>query len=134
MALISNRTGGPQVYIWDMKNKKLNRITNKGNYNVSPSWSPDGRFIAYSSNRRGVFSIYRVDVKTLKETRVTQKNLNAENPTWSPDGSLIAFSARKGRGDWKIHYTLSSGGKSTRMTNSGPGILETSPAWGPALR
>ena len=60
LALISDRTGSPQVYVRDMQRKKLTRITENGKYNVSPSWSPDGKFIAYASRRSGVSSIYRI--------------------------------------------------------------------------
>jgi TolB protein len=133
LALISDRTGSPQVYVRDMQRKKLTRITEKGNYNVSPSWSPDGKFIAYASKRSGVSSIYRIDPKSKEENRVTPKNMNAESPTWSPDGSMIAFSGKKG-GDWKIYYSLSSGGQAVRLTNSKTGLQETMPSWGPSLR
>ena len=133
LALISDRTGSPQVYVRDMQRKKMNRITETGKYNVSPSWSPDGKFIAYASRREGVSSIYRIDPKSKKENRVTPKSMNAESPTWSPDGSMIAFSGKKG-GDWKIYYSLSSGGEAVRLTNSKSGLQETMPSWGPALR
>ncbi len=133
LALISDRTGSPQVYVRDMQRKKLTRITENGNYNVSPSWSPDGKFIAYASRRSGVSSIYRIDPKSKEENRVTPKNMNAESPTWSPDGSMIAFSGKKG-GDWKIYYSLSSGGQAVRLTNSKAGLQETMPSWGPSLR
>ena len=113
--------------------EKMNQITETGKYNVSPSWSPDGKFIAYASKREGVSSIYRIDPKSKEENRVTPKGMNAESPTWSPDGSMIAFSGKKG-GDWKIYYSLSSGGEAVRLTNSKSGLQETMPSWGLALR
>ena len=129
---MSDRTGSPQIYLYDMKSNKLKRITQNGDYNISPSWSPDGRYISYSGRRDKEFSIFRVEIKTMEENRVTPKSINAEGPTWSPDGSLIAFSGKKkGSGDWKIYYSLSSGGEYKRLTRSKSGIQETSPSWKP---
>ncbi len=128
--------------IYGMPTPKLresDRLTKNSAIETEPALSPDGRyladgkFIAYASRRSGVSSIYRIDPKSKEENRVTPKNMNAESPTWSPDGSMIAFSGKKG-GDWKIYYSLSSGGQAVRLTNSKAGLQETMPSWGPSLR
>ena len=123
-----------QGSIWKMKvgEYKAYEMVHSEQYLSSPEWSPDGRYIAYSGRRDNVFSIFRIDTKTMEENRVTPKSINAEGPTWSPDGSLIAFSGKKkGSGDWKIYYSLSSGGEYNRLTKTKSGIQETSPSWKP---
>jgi Tol biopolymer transport system component len=57
----------------------------------NPTFSPDGRFIAYSSNVSGAFAIYKVDLDTFSVTKLTPDSLRAGDPDWSPDGTKIAF-------------------------------------------
>jgi Tol biopolymer transport system component len=62
------------------------QLTNDGQQNTLPSWSPDGQRIAYHSEKRGgiwVMSAFGGAPKQLTET--------GTRPAWSPDGSLIAF-------------------------------------------
>jgi dipeptidyl aminopeptidase/acylaminoacyl peptidase len=64
------------------------------------SWSPDGKYIAYTSKRlRGKedarstnSDIFLYDVSTGKETNITEGNMGYDRyPVFSPDGSKIAF-------------------------------------------
>jgi len=64
--------------------------------NRCPSWSPDGRRIAFSSSRDQTsrdknWEIYLLDVETLEATKVTDNRSIDWSPTWSPAGDLIAF-------------------------------------------
>jgi dipeptidyl aminopeptidase/acylaminoacyl peptidase len=64
------------------------------------SWSPDGKFIAYTSKKlHGIADakstnsdIYLYDLKTNKEVNLTDGNRGYDkNPVFSPDGSKIAY-------------------------------------------
>ena len=66
------------------------------------SWSPDGRFIAYSCKRltgkaytlSTNTDIYLYDVTTGEEKNITAGNMGYDKtPVFSPDGSMIAFSS-----------------------------------------
>jgi dipeptidyl aminopeptidase/acylaminoacyl peptidase len=70
---------------------------------VRPTWSPDGRQIAFASDRlAGQYDIYVMDLEltetgTLVPSGLTPVNItnngvaNDNDPTWSPDGGDIAF-------------------------------------------
>ena len=137
LAYISDRTGTPQVYLLNLATKKTTRVTKKGNYNSSPSWSQDGTMIAYNGVRNSKSVIFRVlvDDPLGFETQVSPKGMQAESPVWSSDGSIVAYQAKKtGQQNWKIYYSLSSGSSAQRLTKSKRGVDETSPSWNSGLR
>lgn len=61
-----------------------------------PSWSPDGREIAWSAGAEDAADIYVTDIRTGRMRRVTNLGGVAVRPAWSPDGRRIAFLYRPG--------------------------------------
>jgi tricorn protease len=63
-----------------------------------PSWSPDGKWIAYFSDESGEYALHLRDQKGMGEV----KKINLGNPpsffygpTWSPDSKKIAYSDKR---------------------------------------
>jgi Tol biopolymer transport system component len=58
---------------------------------LNPTWSPDGRFIAFSALVGGLSDIFIYDLEEDKLERMTDDAFADLYPVWSPDGSAIAF-------------------------------------------
>ncbi len=56
-----------------------------------PTWSPDGRFLAYTAGPLGSRAIYKMDLCTREVTALTSGTYDESWPAWSPLGDKIAF-------------------------------------------
>ncbi len=76
------------------------KITSASGVENYPSWSPDGRAMAYQSDESGNWDIWVTQVGSKQAVnRTADSPADDCFPTWSPDGQWIAFfSAREGNG------------------------------------
>jgi dipeptidyl aminopeptidase/acylaminoacyl peptidase len=93
------------LYVLDVAAKMATQITS-GDYDDSePTWSPDGKFLAFASNRSkpDPDATYNFDIwivaadnadKGAHLTQVTTNPGEDRSPTWSPDGKWIAYVTR----------------------------------------
>lgn len=95
---------------------------------LSPSWSPDGRKLAYVSFEQRRPQIYVTDVATGSRTLVTSFSGINGAPAWSPDGRQLAIVLSKS-GRPKI-YVINLASKQLRQVTTGMGI-DTEPSWAP---
>ncbi len=65
------------------------QITNNRHDSFSPTWSPDGRQIAF--NRDSHIYVIDTDGENLRQLTRHKNNEQDLHPDWSPDGKLIAF-------------------------------------------
>ena len=95
---------------------------------MSPSWSPDGRDLAYVSFETGRPAIFKQNLATAKRQQLTDfKGLNGA-PSWSPDGSTLAMVLSKDGNPELYSFDLATG-KLTRLTRHF--AIDTEPAWMP---
>ena len=93
----------------------------------TPTWSPDGRRIAYEKSENGITGIYALDLTTGEERSLTSGEARAVAPTWSPAGHLIAFQAMR-EGRYAIVGVAPDGRSKPRMLAQVDGHAVT-PAW-----
>lgn len=67
------------IFVYDMKTQKVDRMTQGQGSNSTPDWSPDGRMLVYSSTRGGLFV---VNTETRREQNVYKGG--AASPSWGP--------------------------------------------------
>jgi Tol biopolymer transport system component len=93
--------------VWwrDLDRGVMTRLTSDLARDLSPVWSPDGKWIAFASNRDGgVFQIYRKDASGAgQEERLTDGSYDKSPLDWSRDGRVILYSEQKGRGGVSFH-------------------------------
>lgn len=90
---------------------------------ASPSWSPNGRRIAFVDDKRGQYEVYVVDRDGANLRRLTSTTSDDVQPAWSPDAKLIAFSR-----DGAV-ATVDLGGRVSTLTSSKNN--DSNPAWNP---
>ena len=78
------------------------RLTYSQEPELSPTFSPDGRKIAFASAREGDFDVYVVDASGPYEIQLTDDLASDINPSISPDGRLLAFASDRD-GDYEIY-------------------------------
>ena len=85
--------GFRHVWVYDIKRGALTRLTFGESDNYGPTWSPDGRRIAFSRFKDGNTLIVAksADGSGGEETLVTVQGPVASPSTWSTDGKFLAF-------------------------------------------
>jgi len=96
-----------------------------------PTWSPDGKTVAFISNLSGRNNIWLVPSEGGWPTQLTVSDQRQSSPTWSPDGKWIAYmSDYDGDEQWDIFFVSPKTGQVVNVTNTRE-IAEESPAWSP---
>jgi serine/threonine protein kinase len=85
------------------KQHTLTRLTFDNGLQIGATWSPDGRFIAYSSDRRGKFDIWVQQVSGGDPVQITKRPGHNWQPDWSPDGKYIAYRSEEGGSSLLCH-------------------------------
>ncbi len=127
IAFVSDRAGGPQIFVMSAGGGGARQITHAGRYNSTPAWSPKGDVIAFTGiDEGGSSDIFTVDLGGAI-TRLTQNQGRNEEPTWSPDGNYIAFISSRGGAGSRIYIMTADGESQTLITKNGSGYA--TPRW-----
>ncbi|MCB0219653.1 MAG: PD40 domain-containing protein [Chrysiogenetes bacterium] len=129
VALVQDDGSGNTHIILHDKESGTSRALNEGyGISVTPSWSPDGKQIAYVSDRSGAPHIYVVGINDGTPRRLTFQGRYNTSPSWSPKGTEIAF-VRREEGELNLYVIDTEGANEIQLT-SGARSNED-PSWSP---
>ena len=94
---------------------------------ILPTWSPNGKALAFTTKRDGNAEIYLSDPEGHLRNLTRHEGYDARS-SWSPDGTRIAFESDR-FGNFDICVTDTASGETVRVTDH-PG-KDWNPAWSP---
>jgi TolB protein len=110
------------------------RLTFAGSFNAAPSWSPDGKTIAFAGWAEKAFDIFTIDAMGSNLKRITKANkangrqASHENPDFSPDGRVIIYTSNR-TGNTQLFMSLADGSEEWRITQDSWSYFQ--PKWSP---
>jgi TolB protein len=124
------------IYVINVDGSGLTQLTRDSGLNGSPSWSPDGKQIAFVSNRDldGKEKIWIMNADGTNQ-RIISTGVYGGLPAWSPDGNKILFtSSRTCPADIGIGiYVMNADGSDSRLLTNDPNScgVYSWPRWSP---
>ncbi len=120
--------GHRDVYVMDSNGENQINLTSDA-YGHHPSWSPDGKFIAYMAH--GGVWIMKADGSS--KHNISHGTTRDSEPVWSPDGQWIAFTRTTGKPPatetMDIWIMKSDGTEQRQVTFNEGSVSSYSPSW-----
>lgn len=114
------------IYLQRVNGLAVTKISADAADDAFPTFSPDGRRIAFCSNRSGSWDIFVMDADGKNVSAVTQGVTNELHPSFSPDGRRLVYCSIGGRsGQWELWVADLQSGERTMI---GFGLF---PDWSP---
>ncbi len=132
IAFSSDRHGRPMIYTMDEDGSNVTRVTFAGQFNSSPSWSPDGSKIAFAGQSGENFDVFVMDADGSNMIRLTSaKKSNGrwssnEDPSFSPCGRFVVYTSNR-TGKNQIYISTIDGQEERRITNDNHNYFK--PKW-----
>jgi TolB protein len=115
-----------RLVISDADGQNIRNAMNSSEPIISPSWSPDGKKVAYVSFEDRKPVIYVHELATGRRIALSNQKGNNSAPAWSPDGRKLAISLSKD-GNTQIYSINADGTGLQRLTRGN--TIDTEPQY-----
>ena len=115
-----------RLVISDADGQNIRNAMNSSEPIISPSWSPDGKKVAYVSFEDRKPVIYVHELATGRRISLSNQKGNNSAPAWSPDGKKLAISLSKD-GNTQIYSINADGTGLQRLTRGN--TIDTEPQY-----
>jgi Tol biopolymer transport system component len=127
------------LYTFDLTSHALTQITFEYPFNLEPTWSPDGKQIAFVAGDDKAMDLFIINSDGTNLRQLTHTREQESEPAWSPDGNWIAYVQRTSEffTECQVHLITPDGKTMQSIT----GMIQdssfiskpedTSPSWSP---
>ncbi len=127
----SAQKGNSDIFTMNLSTEQKEQLTDHASADLSPTWSPNGRELAFTSDRTGRPQIYIMRADGSKVRRLTFGGRYNAAPAWSPRGDWIAYVCRIPGDGFKLCRISPDGRRRFQMTSGPPSEIDDSPSWAP---
>jgi len=121
LAAVGSQTGNKEIYVLDLDGRGVANVTRNGSINLSPSWSPDGKSLAWTSYKKSNPDLYVKELPSGTTRLVSNKRGINTSPTYDPTGKRIALT-RSADGDSDLFVVDATTGEQIKQLTRGGGI------------
>ena len=76
--------GNWEIFIMNADGSNIINLTEDPLEDYSPSWSPDGKWIAYTNGNSSNYDVWIIQVESKIKKRLTTQPKRDETPVWQP--------------------------------------------------
>ena len=129
----SERDGGSSLYLYDFTTSTEHALTHSHDLDVAPTWSPDGKTIAFLRNRKELHVLTLDDKFAIKGDKTIATGEIGDNAlAWSPDSKWLVYVPTGVDGFSNLHAVPADGSAASQpITFLANGENASRIAWSP---